>query len=86
MPSPRKRPPPADFDVIFVEHGRLECESWYRARRTTVTRWLEERGRERLLSLRASYWRYVRRRRRQPQPPRREASISLGGQTNVAAP
>jgi hypothetical protein len=32
------RPPlrkvPGDFDVIFVEHGRLGCEAWYRARRT----------------------------------------------------
>jgi hypothetical protein len=53
------RPPlrkvPDDFDVIFVEQGRDGCESWYRARKTTITRWLEERGKERLIKARAAY-------------------------------
>jgi hypothetical protein len=53
------RPPlrqvPDDFDIIFVEQGRDGCEGWYRARKTTVTRWLEERGKVRLIRLRAEY-------------------------------
>ena len=49
------RPCPDDFDVIFVEQGRLACESWYRCRRTTVNRWLEERGKQRLIRARADY-------------------------------
>lgn len=51
---------PDDFDVIFVELGRLECEAHYRARRTTITRWLEERGKARLLKRRASFVKYQR--------------------------
>lgn len=46
---------PSDFDVIFVEKGREACESWYRARKTTVTRWLVERGKDRLVTERAAY-------------------------------
>lgn len=49
------RPCPEDFDVIFVEQGRLACESWYRCRRTTVDRWLEERGKARLIEQRAAF-------------------------------
>jgi hypothetical protein len=53
------RPParnvPDDFDVIFVEQGRLGCEAWYRARRDTITRWLTERGKARLIKARADY-------------------------------
>lgn len=46
---------PEDFDVIFVEQGRIACESWYRASRITVNRWLDERGKRRLIQLRADY-------------------------------
>jgi hypothetical protein len=53
------RPParrvPDDFDVIFVEQGREGCEAWYRARKTTITRWLVERGKARLIKARADY-------------------------------
>jgi hypothetical protein len=41
-PPQRKRPD--DFDVIFVEQGRVECERWYRASRITVNRWMDEAG------------------------------------------
>lgn len=41
--QPPPRACPGDYDVIFVEQGRLACESWYRARRDTVTRWMHER-------------------------------------------
>lgn len=51
---------PADFDVIFVEIGRLDCEAWYRARRTTIDRWLEERGKLRLIRMRADYVKHLR--------------------------
>lgn len=54
------RPCPADFDVIFVEHGRVECETWYRSSRLTVNRWLLERGKSRLVKLRADYVRHLR--------------------------
>lgn len=52
---PPPRAVPADFDVIFVEQGRVGCEAWYRARRDTVTRWLEQRGKKRLIKARAAY-------------------------------
>lgn len=51
---------PADFEIVFVEQGRLECEAWYRARRTTITRWLEECGKARLLKRRAEFVRHQR--------------------------
>lgn len=51
---------PPDFDVVFVEQGRLECEAWYRARRTTITRWLEERGKARLIKARAAFVKHQR--------------------------
>ena len=51
---------PDDFDIIFVELGRLECEAHYRARRTTITRWLEERGKKKLLKRRAEFVKYQR--------------------------
>jgi hypothetical protein len=52
-PPPRRRP--EDFEVIFVEQGRIGCEAWYRARRTTVDRWLEECGKAKLIKRRAEY-------------------------------
>lgn len=55
MASPIKRPPPPGFDQIFVERGRLECEEEFNARRTTVTRWLAERGTTRLIAERAAF-------------------------------
>lgn len=59
--KPPARACPPDFDVIFVEQGRLECESWYHARKTTITRWLVERGKERLIAKRAAYVASLRR-------------------------
>lgn len=58
-PGPKGRPPlracPADFDVIFVEQGRIGCETWYRASRMTVNRWMGERGAEKLIKARAAF-------------------------------
>jgi hypothetical protein len=59
LSGPKGRPPlrscPDDFEVIFVEKGRDGCESWYRARRDTVTRWLSECGKDRLIKARANF-------------------------------
>jgi hypothetical protein len=59
LPPPKGRPPlrrcPDDFSVIFVEQGRVGCEAWYRARRDTVTRWMVEQGKERLIKARAAF-------------------------------
>jgi hypothetical protein len=56
---PKGRPPlrkcPDDFDVIFVEQGRVGCEAWYRARRDTINRWLGDRGKQRLIDARAAF-------------------------------
>jgi hypothetical protein len=57
---PPQRVCPEDFDVIFVEQGRLGCEAWYRVARTTVNRWMEERGAKRLITARADYVRHMR--------------------------
>ncbi len=51
---------PPDFEVVFVEQGRLECETWYRTGRLTVNRWLTEKGKVKLLKLRAAYVKHQR--------------------------
>jgi hypothetical protein len=62
--EPKGRPPlrscPDDFEVIFVEQGRLGCESWYRTRRTTINRWLDESGKDRLIAARSTYVKALR--------------------------
>jgi hypothetical protein len=59
LPPPKGRPPlrgcPDDFCVIFVEQGRVGCEAWYRARRDTVTRWMVEQGKDKLIKARAAF-------------------------------
>lgn len=63
-PPPRARPD--DFEIIFIEIGRLNCETFYRASRITINRWLDETpgdihegkrrtGKERLIDLRAKF-------------------------------
>jgi hypothetical protein len=75
-PEPGKgRPPlrkcPDDFDVVFVEIGRVDCETFYRAARVTIDRWLLERGKERLIKERAQYVEHQRRKaKEQPRPDR----------------
>lgn len=55
-----RRQRPADFEVIFVEKGRVECETWYGASRITVNRWLIESGKRRLIELRAAFVKHQR--------------------------
>lgn len=58
--SNKGRPVPPDFEVIFVEQGRLDCEAWYHAGRKTINRWLAEVGKDRLIERRAAYVRSLR--------------------------
>jgi hypothetical protein len=64
-----RRAIPDDFEVIFVEQGRLACEDWYRARRTTVDRWLILSGKQRLISERAAFVEHKRASKRQQERP-----------------
>ena len=57
---PPPRPVPDDFEVIFVEQGRDGCVGWYRAHKTTVTRWLIECGKKRLIDNRAAFVKHQR--------------------------
>lgn len=54
-PTHQIREKPDDFEVVFIELGRLECESYFRAGRNTITRWLKESGKARLLRQRQAY-------------------------------
>lgn len=51
---------PDDFEVIFVEQGRLACETIFAASRVTVNHWLIQRGKRRLIEERAAYVRFQR--------------------------
>lgn len=55
--KPLPRDCPGDFDEMFVALGRSPdgCEAHYKCRRDTITRWLVERGKERLIEARAAY-------------------------------
>jgi hypothetical protein len=57
---PIRRQVPSDFEVVFVQIGRLACEEHYRAERDTITRWLGECGKDRLTEKRATFWRWKR--------------------------
>lgn len=63
-----RRPVPDDFDVVFVEQGRIACETWYRASRITVNRWLVQRGKRRLIEERAAFVKHQRNAAHQPKP------------------
>lgn len=77
LPRQPPRPRPNDFEVIFVEQGRLECEAWYRCRRTTVDRWLEEAGKARLIAKRAAFVKLQREQRKAPKPSHRTVTQTL---------
>lgn len=74
VPDGKGRPPlrkrPDDFEIIFVEIGRIDCEVFYRAARITVDRWLDETGKERLLELRRAFVARQRRQAKEGKPPR----------------
>lgn len=46
---------PLDFEQVFVQIGRAACQEHYRAGRKAVTRWLKQRGEQRLIEARAAF-------------------------------
>jgi hypothetical protein len=46
---------PDDFDLVFVEIGRLACEEHYRVGRFVIDHWLEKSGKRRLIDARAEH-------------------------------
>lgn len=55
-----RRPVPEDFEVVFVEQGRLACEPWFGASRITVNRWMLACGAKRLKDKRAEFVKHQR--------------------------
>jgi hypothetical protein len=55
-----RRPVPDEFEVVFVEQGRIACEPYFNASRITVTRWLRQCGFKRLRDSRAEFVRHQR--------------------------
>lgn len=49
------QPAPWDFDERFARCGRVECQDYYGAKRELIDAWLRERGKKRLLELRAQH-------------------------------
>lgn len=60
---------PPEFDVVFVEQGRVACESWFGARRTTIDKWLIARGKLGLLRRRALFIEHLRTAKHPRQAP-----------------
>lgn len=56
-----RRPRPCDFDLVFVQIGRLACEEHFRASADTITRWLEEQGKDKLIADRKAFVHWRRR-------------------------
>lgn len=63
-----RRPVPDDFKIVFVEQGRLTCETWYRASRITVNRWLLQSGKQQLIEERSQFVKHQRNMAHQPEP------------------
>lgn len=61
---------PDDFERIFIEIGRLACKEHYHAKDTTITRWMNESGFDRLNELRAAHVRNQRASRKIRRPLR----------------
>jgi hypothetical protein len=79
-----RRPVPDDFDVVFVEQGRVACENWYRASRITVNRWLIQRGKRRLIDERANFVKHQRTIAHQPKPAGQPVSNEIDTYLPVA--
>lgn len=78
------RPVPDDFEVVFVEQGRVECEAWFRCRRTTVDRWLEECGKQRLIAKRAAFVKHLREQRHAPKPAKKSVGQAIRDRRRVS--
>jgi hypothetical protein len=79
-----RRPVPDDFDVVFVEQGRVACETWYRASRLTENRWLIQRGKRRLIEERANFVKHQRNMAHQPKPAGQPVSQEIDTYMPVA--
>jgi hypothetical protein len=55
-----RRPVPDEFEIVFIEQGRLACETYFDASRITVTRWLRQCGFRRLCDRRAEFVKHQR--------------------------
>ena len=53
--SQRMRPVPDGFEQTFILIGRFDCQEHYRARRETITAWLEQIGKARLIAARKEH-------------------------------
>lgn len=80
---PRRRIPD-DFAIVFVEQGRLECETWYRVGRITVNRWLAESGKTKLIARRAAFVKHLRDRRKPPAPVKRNTAQTIRDKRRVS--
>lgn len=69
-----RRQVPDDFRIIFVEQGRLACETHYRASRITVNRWLVQSGKKALIDERADF---VKHQRSMAHAPARQAEQAV---------
>jgi hypothetical protein len=55
-----RREVPDEFEVVFVEQGRLACEPYFGASRITVNRGLIQKGKKRLIDKRADFVKHQR--------------------------
>lgn len=46
---------PDEFEKVYVQQGRLACESYFRANRKLVDSWLRASGKQRLIDARSSF-------------------------------
>lgn len=70
---------PSDFEATFVEIGRLACQEHYFVGRTTITSWLTQLGKDRLIQLRADHVRQLRARMLRRMPPDFEIAYVMQG-------
>jgi hypothetical protein len=75
----RRRPCPDDFEAVFVEIGRMACEEWYGAHTRSITRWLEECGKDRLIEARKTHV------RQRPGFDAARPALHGGGQSAVSS-
>ena len=53
--APSQRPCPRDFEQRMIAIGRLSCQEHYGVGRSTINRWLDECGSDRLIKARADH-------------------------------
>lgn len=76
-PAVTLRPVPSDFREMYILHGRDDCEIVYRASHQTITRWLNETGREELTRARAAYVAEQRAKARAAKPVKKKPARKI---------